>query len=90
MTGVTYTIAYDADFVGNVMQGNPLPDDRWVQITLPVLVADGGASNALLRAVMDDQCLHHVGHQLLHLWDNRRFLRLPGEAVVIERGCPVE
>ncbi len=46
MTGVAHTIAYDAAFVGNVMQGKPLPTDRWVKVTVPVLVADGGASEA--------------------------------------------
>ena len=49
MTGVAHTIAYDAAFVGNVMQGKPLPTDRWVKVTLPVLVADGGASDAWIH-----------------------------------------
>src|SRR5262249_42055476 len=42
MTGVAQTIAYDAAFVGDVMQGKPLPTDRWATVTVPVLVADGG------------------------------------------------
>jgi pimeloyl-ACP methyl ester carboxylesterase len=46
MTGVAHTLAYDAAFVGTVMQGKPLPTDRWVKVTLPVLVADGGDSSA--------------------------------------------
>ena len=46
LTSVAHTIAYDAAFVGNVMQGKPLPTDRWVKVTLPVLVAEGGASDA--------------------------------------------
>src|SRR5437667_3468901 len=46
MTGVAHTIAYDAGFVGNVMQGKPLPTDRWITVTVPVLVVDGGASDA--------------------------------------------
>ncbi len=46
MTRVAHTIAYDAAFVGDVMQGKPLPPDRWVKVTVPVLVADGGASDA--------------------------------------------
>jgi pimeloyl-ACP methyl ester carboxylesterase len=44
--GVAHTLAYDAAFVGSVMQGKPLPTDRWVKVTVPVLVADGGASDA--------------------------------------------
>ncbi len=46
MTRIAHTIAYDAAFVGNVMQGKPLPTDRWVQVTMPVLVADGGPCSA--------------------------------------------
>ncbi len=53
MTGVAHTIAYDAAFVGNVMQGKPLPTDRWVKVTLPVLVADGGASDAWVHHAAD-------------------------------------
>jgi hypothetical protein len=53
MTGVAHTIAYDAAFVGNVMQGKPLPTDRWVKVTMPVLVADGGASDAWIHHAAD-------------------------------------
>src|SRR5438876_1133759 len=53
MTGVAHTLAYDAAFVGNVMQGKPLPTDRWVKVTVPVLVADGGASDAWVHHAAD-------------------------------------
>ena len=53
MTGVAHTIAYDAAFVGTVMQGKPLPPDRWVKVILPVLVADGGASDAWVHHAAD-------------------------------------
>ncbi len=53
MTGVAHTIAYDAAFVGTVMQGKPLPTDHWVKVTLPVLVADGGASDAWVHHAAD-------------------------------------
>jgi len=46
LTSVAHTLAYDAAFVGTLMQGKPLPTDRWVKVTVPVLVADGGASDA--------------------------------------------
>ncbi|EFH79728.1 alpha/beta fold hydrolase [Ktedonobacter racemifer] len=49
MTGVAHTLAYDAAFVSNVMQGKPLPTDRWVKVGMPVLVADGGDSPAWMR-----------------------------------------
>lgn len=48
MTGVGHTIAYDAAFVGSVMQGKPLPTNRWSNVTVPVLVLDGGASDAFM------------------------------------------
>ena len=53
LTGVAHTIAYDAAFVGTVMQGKPLPTDRWVKVTLPMLVADGGASDAWVHHAAD-------------------------------------
>ncbi len=49
VTGVAHTLAYDAAFVGDVMQGKPLPRDRWVNVTMPVLVVDGGASDAWIH-----------------------------------------
>lgn len=49
VTGVAHTIAYDGAFVGDVMQGRPLPTDRWDKVIVPVLVADGGASDAWMH-----------------------------------------
>jgi pimeloyl-ACP methyl ester carboxylesterase len=49
MTATAHTIAYDAAFVGELMQGKPLPTDRWAKVTAPVLVADGGASEAYVH-----------------------------------------
>ena len=37
---MAHTITYDAAFVGDVMQGKPLPTDRWVKVTLPVPVVN--------------------------------------------------
>jgi len=67
MTGVAHTIAYDAAFVGNVMQGKPLPTDRWVKVTLPVLVIDGGASDAWVHHAADAlaKVLPHASHHTL-------------------------
>ena len=53
MAGVHPTLAYDAAFVGTVMQGSPLPPDRWAKVTMPVLVADGGASDAWVHHAAD-------------------------------------
>ncbi len=67
VTGVAHTIAYDAAFVGNVMQGKPLPTDRWIKVTVPVLVADGGASDAWLHHAADAlaNVLPHASRQTL-------------------------
>ncbi len=67
MTGVAHTIAYDAAFVGNVMQGKPLPTDRWAKFTLPVLVVDGGASDAWVHHAADAlaNVLPHASRQTL-------------------------
>src|SRR5215469_99741 len=67
VTGVAHTIAYDAAFVGNVMQGKPLPTDRWVKVTSPVLVADGGASDAWIHHAADalTKVLPHASRQTL-------------------------
>ena len=53
LTSVAHTLAYDAAFVGTVMQGKPLPTDRWVKVSVPVLVADGGASDAWVHHAAD-------------------------------------
>jgi pimeloyl-ACP methyl ester carboxylesterase len=65
--GVAHTLAYDAAFVGSVMQGKPLPTDRWVKVTVPVLVADGGASDAWVHHGADAlaNVLPHASRQTL-------------------------
>ena len=67
LTSVAPTLAYDAAFVGNLMQGKPLPPDRWVQVTVPVLVADGGASDAWMHHGADAlaNVLPHASRQTL-------------------------
>jgi pimeloyl-ACP methyl ester carboxylesterase len=44
MKSIAPTIPYDAAFVGAFMEGKALPSDHWAKVTMPVLVADGGAS----------------------------------------------
>jgi pimeloyl-ACP methyl ester carboxylesterase len=44
MLGIAHTIAYDGSFVIDLMQGNPLPTNRWANLTAPVLVIEGGDS----------------------------------------------
>ena len=75
MLAVAPTIAYDAAFVGDVMQGNPLPADRWARVSAPVLVVDGGASDAWLHHGADALAgvLPHASRQTLegqtHMFD---------------------
>ena len=49
MLKVAHTIAYDGAFVADLMQGNPLPTDRWTNVTVPTLVIEGGASEEWFR-----------------------------------------
>lgn len=67
VTRVAHTIAYDAAFVGDVMQGKPLPPDRWTKVTVPVLVVDGGASDAWMHHGADAlaQALPHASRHTL-------------------------
>ncbi|SRR5579884_1556395 len=67
LTSVAHTLAYDAAFVGNVMQGKPLPTDRWANVSVPVLVVDGGASDAWMHHSADAlaNVLPHASRQTL-------------------------
>jgi pimeloyl-ACP methyl ester carboxylesterase len=67
MTAVAHTIPYDAAVVGNVMQGKPLPTHRWSKVTVPVLVADGGASEPWMHHAADAlvNVLSHASRQTL-------------------------
>lgn len=53
MLAVAHTIAYDGAFTQDVMQGKPLPTDRWSKATIPTLVVDGGASEAWMHHSAD-------------------------------------
>jgi hypothetical protein len=61
------TIPYDAAFVGEFMRGNPLPTDHWANLKVPVLVADGGASDAWMGHAADAlaSVLPHASRQVL-------------------------
>lgn len=67
LTSVAQTLAYDAAFVGDVMQGKPLPTNRWVKVSVAVLVADGGASDAWVHHGADAlaNVLPHASRQTL-------------------------
>jgi len=44
MKATALTLPHDAAFMSEFMEGKPLPADHWAKVTMPVLVADGGAS----------------------------------------------
>lgn len=41
MLNIAHTIAYDGARVADLMQGRPLPTDRWTRVTMPALVMAG-------------------------------------------------
>jgi pimeloyl-ACP methyl ester carboxylesterase len=49
LTGVAHTLPYDITIVQENQRGKPLPEKRWVSVTMPTLVADGGKSPAWMR-----------------------------------------
>lgn len=63
LEAVAHTLAYDAAIMGDTMSGNPLPEDRWSKVEVPVLVAGGGNSlpwitnggNDLTRVLADTE-----------------------------------
>ena len=75
MRDVAHTIAYDAAFVGNVMQGKSLLMDRWVNVTAPVLVVEGSAS---------DTWLHHAADALAKVLPNASRQSLEGQTHAVD------
>jgi pimeloyl-ACP methyl ester carboxylesterase len=67
MKAIAPTIPYDAAFVGEFMQGKPLPADHWATAKAPVLVADGGASPTWLHKAAEalTKVLPHASRQTL-------------------------
>jgi pimeloyl-ACP methyl ester carboxylesterase len=70
MLKVAHTIAYDGAFVADLMQGKPLPTDRWANVTAPTLVIEGGASEAWF---------HSGGDALAKLLKNATRANLEGQ-----------
>jgi pimeloyl-ACP methyl ester carboxylesterase len=67
MTRAAHTIAYDASYVSSVMQGKSLPTDRWNKVVVPVMVVDGGGSDAWMHNAADAlaKVLPHANRQTL-------------------------
>ncbi|MEU8675465.1 alpha/beta hydrolase [Streptomyces sp. NPDC048560] len=49
MEAVAHTLSYDGTVMGDTMSGRPLPAGRWDAVRIPVLVGEGGASEAWMR-----------------------------------------
>ncbi len=75
MKGVAHTIAYDAAFVGEFMRGKPLPADYWTKVTVPVLIVDGGASDAWI---------HHAADALAKVVPNASRQTLEGQTHAVD------
>jgi pimeloyl-ACP methyl ester carboxylesterase len=50
---VAHTLAYDGAIVEDVTRGTPLPRYRWAEVTMPVLVTNGGSSYPFMAAAAD-------------------------------------
>lgn len=46
---VAHTLPYDLTILGDTGAGKPLPKNRWSQVAMPTLVADGGKSPTYMR-----------------------------------------
>jgi pimeloyl-ACP methyl ester carboxylesterase len=75
MKGVAHTIAYDAAFVGEFMRGKPLPADYWTKVAVPVLIVDGGASDAWI---------HHAADALAKVLPNASRQMLEGQTHAVD------
>lgn len=49
LKAVAHTVPYDASIVVDYEHGEPLPGDRWTDVTMPTLVAVGGKSPAWMK-----------------------------------------
>jgi pimeloyl-ACP methyl ester carboxylesterase len=70
LKAVAHTLAYDAAIMGDTQSGQPLPADRWADVTVPTLVAVGGKSpawlqhgSAALAEVLPDACYTSLAGQ---------------------------
>jgi pimeloyl-ACP methyl ester carboxylesterase len=75
MLGIAHTIAYDGAFMIDLMQGNPLPTNRWANVAVPTLVIEGG----------DSVTFFHTGADALaDVLKNASRATLPGQTHEVE------
>lgn len=70
LEAVAHTLVYDGTIMGDTMSGNPLSIRKWVGVTTPTLVMDGGESPAFM---------HHGAQELSDILPNAQHRRLPGQ-----------
>jgi pimeloyl-ACP methyl ester carboxylesterase len=75
LTPTAHTLVYDAAVMGDTQNGQPLPADRWADVTVPTLVAVGGKSPAWLQ---------HGTRALADLLPNARYESLAGQTHVVK------
>lgn len=75
LTAVAHTLPYDIRIIGSHQLGKPLPGNRWTNVTVPTLVADGGKSPAWMRNAMK---------QLASVLPNARYRTLAGQTHMLK------
>lgn len=75
MLTIAPTVPYDASFMGEFMKGNPLPAEHWAKVKVPVLVSDGGASDAWM---------HHAADALAKVLPQARRQTLEGQTHMVD------
>jgi pimeloyl-ACP methyl ester carboxylesterase len=65
-----HTLAYDGAIIADTLSGHPLPRGKWVSVTMPTLVMDGGASPAFM---------HHGAQALTDILPNGQRRRFPDQ-----------
>lgn len=70
LEAVAHTLAYDGTIMGDSMRGNPAPLKRWLSVTTPTLVMDGGESPAFM---------HNGAQALVDVLPNAQLRTLPGQ-----------
>jgi pimeloyl-ACP methyl ester carboxylesterase len=75
LKAVAHTLLYDGAIVGDNQRGKPLPSDRWVSVTVPTLVMDGGKS---------PEWMLHGNWSLASALPNARYQTLEGQTHVLK------
>jgi len=70
LASVAHTLAYDLALLTGTVSGDPLPTDRWIAVTAPTLVIDGGASPPQMAS---------AANALAHVLPNAQRDTIPGQ-----------